>query len=123
MAFSRSEVASAIGAPDAFDGTPLRCWFRIHGSSSHEAKAAILPANAGRRLSHSRTETFGLSTRSLLLIRGSGDPVNISLYPGYEKRRPFVTRAMLSNDGSPKTCPCRATVPQRNGISFARRSS
>ena len=47
--------------------------------------------------------TLGLGLRSLLSMRGSGKPERISLYPGYEKRSPLVTRASLPFEGSPKT--------------------
>jgi hypothetical protein len=58
---------------------PLRAVFRIDGSTSHEPNAATRPLNAARPFSHSSTVTFGFGTLSLLSMRGSAAPANISL--------------------------------------------
>jgi hypothetical protein len=53
--------------------------FTIHGSSSHDAKAATFPVKAGLPFSHSSTVTLGFQFRLLLSIRGSANPASISL--------------------------------------------
>jgi hypothetical protein len=70
------------GIHPALTARPLRSTLRMNGNRSHDATAATSPRNAGLRWSHSRTLTLGLGRFALLSIRGSGDPVNISLYPG-----------------------------------------
>jgi hypothetical protein len=101
---SRSCAVVAFGTGENPDPTGkwLRSVFRMKGSTSHAPNAATRPAKPGRPFSHSSTVTFGFGTLSLLSIRGSAAPDNISLYPGYENHRPLVTCARLCLDGSPK---------------------
>ena len=88
----------------------------------HVAKAATRPVNAASRLSHSNTVVFSLGGWSLLSMRGSANPVKVSLYPGYENFIVLVMRAGLPPALSPNTWPWVAMVPHKNGNSAARRA-
>ena len=83
---SRAWLSVSEGPPSgihpALTVRPLRSTLRMNGNRSHDATAATSPRNAGLRWSHSSTLTLGLGRFSLLSMRGSGDPVNSSLYPG-----------------------------------------
>src|SRR3954467_12048231 len=91
------------GIHPALTVRPLRSTLRMNGNRPHDATGATSPRNAGLRWSHSSTLTLGLGRFALLSIRGSGDPVNISWYPGWEKFLPLVTSAGLFLSRLPKT--------------------